>query len=114
MAITYTNDSATIGTSEYSLPNDSTTLTPQTTDGIFQFWIDFAAMAAGDQYSIKLYEKCDSAGTQRLAEEWILTGAQGKPIFPTASFILGEGWDLTVQKLAGTDRSIAWSIRRIS
>jgi hypothetical protein len=114
MAITYTNDSATISGTEYSLPNDSTTLTPQTTDGIFQFFIDFAALIAGDQYEVKLYEKYDSGGTQRLVDTWILTGAQAKPLFATPSFILGEGWDITVKKLAGTDRSIPWSIRKVS
>lgn len=112
MALTFTNDSASISTSEYSLPNDGTTLTPQTTDGVYQFFIDFANMVAGDQYVVQLKEKCDSAGTQRLIEEWILTGAQSKPMFVTPSFILGEGWDVTVTRLAGSDRTIAWSIRK--
>jgi len=116
MAITYTNDSASISTSEYSLPADTTTGVPtaQTTDGIYQFWIDFANMVAGDQYRIRVYEKTDSGGTQRLAEEWILTGAQSKPMFVTPSLILGEGWDCTVLRTAGSDRSIAWSIRKVS
>lgn len=114
MALTFTNDSASISTSEYSLPGDTTTGVPtsQTTDGVFQFFIDFGAMIAGDQYEIKLYEKCDSAGTQRLVDSWILTGAQGKPMFVTPSFILGEGWDITVKRLAGSDRTIPWSIRK--
>lgn len=114
MALTFTNDSASIGTSEYSLPADTTTGVPtaQTTDGVFQFLIDFANMIAGDQYEIKLYEKCDGGGTQRLVETWVLTGAQSKPMFVIPSFILGEGWDLTVKRLAGSDRTIAWSIRK--
>lgn len=114
MALTFTNDSATISTTEYSLPADTITGVPtsQTTDGVFQFFIDFGAMVAGDQYEIKLYEKCDAAGTQRLVETWILTGAQGKPMFVMPSMILGEGWELTVKRLAGSDRSIAWSIRK--
>jgi hypothetical protein len=116
MAITYTNSSASISTSEYSLPAATISGVPtsQTTDGIFQFLIDFGNMAAGDQYRIRLYEKCDSAGTQRLVEEWILTGAQSKPMFVIPSFILGEGWDVTVLRLAGSDRTIAWSIRKVA
>ena len=112
MALTFTNDSATISTTEYSLPNDGTTLTPQTSDGIYQFFIDLGNMADGDQYEIKLYEKCDSGGVQRLVETWVRTNAQTKKMFVIPSFILGEGWDLTVKRLAGTDRSIAWSIRK--
>jgi hypothetical protein len=116
MGITYTNDYASISTSEYSLPADTTSAVPtaQTTDGVYQAWIDFGAMAAGDQYRVRLYEKTDSGGTQRLVEEWILTGVQSKPMFVTPSMVLGEGWDITVLRLAGSDRSIRWSLRRIS
>lgn len=116
MALTLTNDFATISTSEYSLPADTTSGVPtsQTDDGVYQLWIDFGAMVAGDQYRVRLYEKTDSGGTQRLVEEWIFTGAQSKPMFVMPSFALGEGWDVTVLRLAGSDRSIRWSIRRIS
>lgn len=115
MGITYTNDSATVSTSEYSFPADTTSAVPvaQTTDGVFQFFVDLANMAAGDQYRFKLYEKYDSGGTIRLAEEWIFTGVQSKPMFITPTFILGEGWDFTCLRLAGSDRSILWSIRKI-
>lgn len=116
MAITFTNDSATISTSEYSLPADTASGVPtsQTTDGVYQFYVDLAAMVAGDQYRLRLYEKCDSAGTQRIVDEWIFTGAQSKPLFPTPSFVLGEGWDVTMLRLAGADRVIPWSIRKIA
>ena len=116
MPITFVNDNATISTSEYSLPADTTSGVPtsQTADGIYQVFIDFGAMAAGDQYRVRLYEKTDSGGTQRLVEEWILTGVQSKPMFIIPSIILGEGWDITVLRLAGSDRSIRWSIRSIA
>lgn len=115
MPITFTNDYATISTSEYSLPGDTSSGTPtsQTTDGIYQVFIDFGNMAAGDVYIIKAYEKYASSGTQRLIEEWILTGAQSKPMFVLPTFVFGEGWDVTVTRSAGSDRSIAWSIRKI-
>jgi hypothetical protein len=116
MGLTFTNDFATISTSEYSLPADTISGVPtsQTNDGVYQVFIDFGAMAAGDQYCIRLYEKTDSGGTQRLVEEWILTGAQSKPMFILPSVMLGEGWDITVLKLAGSDRSIRWSIRQVT
>lgn len=114
MAITFTNDSATISSTEYSLPSDSTSRVAQTDDCILQAFIDFSAMAAGDGYVVKFYEKYDSAGTQRLVEQWSLAGAQSRPMFTTPSFVVGEGWDVTVTKVAGTDRSIAWSLRKVA
>lgn len=113
MAITFTNNSATISTTEYSLPANGTP-TPQTTQGVFQFVVDLSNLAAGDTFRLRLYEKYDTTGTQRLAEEWIFTGAQSKPLFISPSFILGAGWDFTAVKLAGTDRTIYWSIRKVA
>lgn len=113
MTITIINDSATISTTEYSLPADTTTGVPtsQTDDCIFSAIIGLQNMIAGDQYEIKLYE---SDGTsQQLIETWVLTGAQAtKFILPAV--ILGVGWDLTVKRLAGSDRTISWSLRKIT
>jgi hypothetical protein len=116
MAITYTDDSATVSTSEYSFPADTTSAVPtaQTTQGIFQFFVYVASMAAADQFRFRLYEKAGSSATQQLVEEWIISNAQSKPTFVTPSFILGSGWDFTALKVAGTDRTVYWSIRKIS
>jgi hypothetical protein len=114
MAITFTNDLATISTTEYFLAADSTTPSYQTTDGVFQLFLDLNALAAADQFSVRLYEKYDSGGTTRLVEEWIFSNAQSKPGVFLPAFTLGEGWDFSILKLAGTDRSIPWSIRKIS
>jgi len=113
MAITLSGNSATIGTTEYSLPNASTTLTPQTDDCILQAIIDFNAMAAGDQYRLRVYEKAGSGASQRVVYEAVLTGAQNESV-ATPSIIVGDGWDITVKKLSGTDRSIVWSIRKVA
>ncbi len=112
MAITITSDAATIGTTEYFLASDSTTATYQTSDVIAQFYIDFANMVAGDQYRVKVVEKIN-ASTPRTIFEQTLSGVQASPCV-TPSLILGEGWECSVQKISGTDRSIAWSIRTVS
>lgn len=111
----FTN-SATISTTEYSLPRNAVydSGQPQTADGIYQVFIDLANMAAGDQYEIKLYEKVTSGGTQRLIDTWIVDGAQAAPAFCLPTMILLHGWDVTMKKLAGTDRSISWSIRQVA
>lgn len=105
--------SATISTTEYSCPNNSTTLTPITVDGVYQTMFDTATMTAGDQYRFRVYEKVTSGGTQRVAYEAILTGSMAD-CYIMPSLILMHGWDVTILKLAGTDRSIGWSIRQVA
>lgn len=116
MPITYASSSATISTTEYSLVADTTSGVPTaaTAEGVYQFVVDFADMVAGDQYVLKLYEKAASSFTQRVVEEWIFTGAQSKPLFFSPSFVLGKGWDFTAIRLAGADKEIYWSIRKVS
>jgi hypothetical protein len=114
MAITAAyEDSASIGTTEYSLPNDSTTLTPITVDGVYQAELYFDAMAAADQYQITVYEKVLSSGNQRIYYQAFITGVQSQA-FVIPSLILMHGWDITVKKLAGTDRTVEWSIRQVA
>ena len=103
----------TISTTEYSLVNDSTTLATDTTDGVFQCVIDFNALAAtgADIYRVRVYEKVYGAGTQRKVWEAFVT----KPdVLVIPSLILMHGWDISVTKISGTDRSISWSIRQLS
>jgi hypothetical protein len=114
MAITeaYT-ENALIGSTEYSLTNDSTTIAAQTADGVYQVFIDTGNMAAGDQFRIKIKEKVYSGGTQRDIYAAVLTGAMTDN-WVSPSLILMHGWDVTIQKLAGTDRTFYWSIRKVA
>lgn len=59
MALTVSayEDSASISSTEYSLPNDSTSLSAITTDGIYQAFVYIASMAAGDQFRFRIYER---------------------------------------------------------
>lgn len=115
MGLTLTDQAPTVSTSEYSYPANTTTAVPtsQTTQGMFQFVVDLGAVAAGDSFRFRLYEKATAAGTQRLVEEWIVSGAQGKPALVTPAFVLGHGWDFTALKIAGSDRSLPGSVRRV-
>lgn len=108
----YTN-TATISTTEYSLVNNSTTLASDTTAGVYQVFIDFSAMVAGDEYLIQIKEKVTSAGTQRTIYSSNLEGVQSSP-FVTPTLILMNGWDVTVDLITGTARSISWSIRQVA
>jgi hypothetical protein len=104
---------ATVGVTEFSLVSGTTTLQNITTDGIYQIWIDFANMLAGDEYEICIKEKVTAAGTQRVIYTATLEGRQGSP-FVTPTLILLHGWDVTLRKITGTDRSISWSIRQVA
>lgn len=104
---------ATISTTEYSLVSNSTTLSSNTTSGVYQVFIDFANMASGDEYLIQIKEKVISGGTQRVIYSSNLEGAQSSP-FVTPSLILINGWDVTLDQISGTARSISWSIRQVA
>lgn len=115
MAITETHQaSATIGTTEHFLASNSTTKTDQTTDGCYQLFVDLINLANGDEYRIRIYERISSGGTTRIAEEWTVAHAQSAPMWASPALIFLHGWEFSLTKLAGTDRSISWSIRQVA
>lgn len=105
--------SATIGTTEYSLTLNSTSGVPaaKTDKGTISLVLDVNALAAGDQFLVTLYDKCRSGDTQRKSATWMIAGAQAEPIFMTPPLMIGEGWDMTIKRIAGTDRAIGSEIR---
>lgn len=104
-----------VDTTEHSLATDTSydTGDAQTSDGVFQAFLDVSDMVVGDQLQIRLYEKVRSGDTQRVVEEWVLQGVQAKPIFVTPALVLMHGWDITCDALAGTI-TVNWSIRQIA
>lgn len=116
MAITepYELDGVTVGTSELSITNGDTSLQTQTTDGVYMLFVDTSNMAQGDAFKFMLYEKVEATGgTKRLTVSAILIGAQTENlVFPPMPFI--HGWEMTIQKLAGTDRAFDASVRKIA
>lgn len=112
MALTQTHSgSATIGATEHDLPSNSTTLSALSTPGVYQLFLDLAGLTATERYRLRIYERTRAGDPQRVVEEVIITGAQIEPIYVTPALALLHGWTYTLQRLQGTDRSIAWSIR---
>ncbi len=103
--------SEAVGTTEHSMTTDTAGPDVETSDGVFQCFLDLSDMIAGDQLQIRLYEKVQSGGTQRVVAEWILTGAPAQPNWVSPSFMLMHGWDWTLDALAGTI-TVEWSIRK--
>lgn len=115
MAITeaFTN-SETIGTTEHDLPSDTTSLSAQTDDGVYQLHLDLSALLKGDVFELACYEKVVAGGTQRKYDTQRFAHAQSTPHYIYPSIILMHGWTFTLKKIAGTDRSITWSIRKVA
>jgi len=91
--------------------------TTDTTDGVYQFFIDVSNLAGGaspDTIEIQVLEKVLSAGTQRLVFESTLVGAQDEPIWASPSLILMHGWQIQLKQTTGTARSFGWSIRKVA
>ena len=109
------DNTATIGTSEYSILAGTTTGVPtsQTTEAVIEVVLDLSALAAGDQFKLTYYEKAVSGGTQRTLNTFTFTGAVFPPHQVMDPMHLKHGYDITLQKIVGTDRSIGMSARRV-
>jgi len=120
MAISaFTSASPTVGTSEYSFATTSTTPATATDKGCYALTLDGNALAAGDEYLIQVYEAGPtSGGTRRLVESWPIFGPLPSPILmlpaPGGSLILGNGWDITIKKVAGTDRALPFTLWQVA
>lgn len=103
----------TIGTTEWSLTTDTAGPDTETTAGTYQAQIDLSAMADGDVFQFRVYSKVLSGSTLRCCFVQTFANAQGADdaIWPSPPLMLMHGWDMTLVKVSGTDRSIDWSIR---
>lgn len=108
--------SPTVGTTEYSMPGNTTTGVPtsQTAAGYFQAMLDLSALTAEDEFIFRVYEKAVSGGTQRLVATYTFNNVQSLPNMLIVAYPLGFGWDMTLQKVAGTDRAIPFRITEVS
>lgn len=101
-----------VSTTEWSLTTDSSGPDVETSDGVFQIFLDVSDMVSGDELQIRVYEKVQSSDTQRIVYQSNLVGPQSPPIFVTPSLILMHGWDVTLDAIAGTI-TVTWSIRKV-
>jgi hypothetical protein len=104
-----------ISTVEVSLPNATTALASITTDGVIQIFLDASAMTVNDEYRLQVKEKVSGAGdTQRIVFEATLIGPQGAPVWVSPALVVMHGWDATLIRVGGADRSFKWSIRSVA
>jgi hypothetical protein len=108
--------SQTVDGTEWSLTTDTGGPDTETSDGIFQCFLDLNALALGDTFEFRIYEKTQSGDTQRVCFYGAFSNAQGADaaIAVSPALVLLNGWDMTLKKTAGTDRAITWSIRKVA
>lgn len=108
--------SNSITTTELSVTLNSTVGVPavQTDKVTACVVLDVSDVAAGDIFVLALYDKARSGDTQRKVSQWYISGAQQEALFMTPPLMLGEGWDFTLKKISGTDRTIISSVRAYS
>jgi hypothetical protein len=104
-----TGSQAATVTTEHFLGTD-----PDTTDGVFQFFIDVAAMVLLDILEIRIYEKARSGDTARPMHVWRLAHAQTDTLWVSPTLILMHGWRFSIKQTAGTSRTFLWSIRKVA
>lgn len=106
-------DGVTVGSTELSVVSGTTALATDTTAGVFQLFVDpvGAGMVKGDAFIFRMYEKVEATGgTKKAVWSGTLSHAQAEIVaFPP--LLLRNGWDMTIQKVAGTDRAWDASIR---
>ena len=116
MAITeaFAGTEVVVGT-EWSCTTDTAGPDVETSDGVFQVFLDVNDMATGDELQIRVYEKVQAADTQRVVYQSTLVGAQSPPIWVSPSLVLMNGWDVTLKQIAGTANiTVTWSIRKVA
>lgn len=106
--------SETISTTEWSLTTDTAGPDLNTDDGVYQVFLDLNAFVDGDVFHFRAYEKVQSGDTQRCFFAQDISNAQGtEENWVSPSFILLHGWDFTLVRVAGSDRAITASVRKI-
>ncbi len=106
----YTGSQA-VTTTEHSLTTDTTGPDSDTTDGVFQPFIVIPAAATyADIFKVRYYETV--VATQYQIFEADIRGKGAAELWVGPAMTLGVGWDMTIIKVAGTDRTIVWHINK--
>lgn len=107
----YASGTEAVSTTEHSLTTDTSGPDTDTTDGVYQLWLDVSDMVTGDELQIRCYETNDSG--QHRVYQATLTGPQPFPIWVGPTLVLTGGWDMTLDAIAGTI-TVTWSIRSVT
>lgn len=79
----------------------------------FVLWIDMSLLQAADTIVIKAKRKVLSGGTIRIVAQQTFAGVQDPPNQSLVPIACPYGADFTIQRTAGTDRNIPWSLESL-
>lgn len=121
IAEAYFVNGLTVSTIELSIVNGNSTLANNTTAGVYQLFAFIEGVSnPTDIFRFRVMEKVLSGSTKRVAFEVLYFGhhdsgsAMTHMHIITPPLILMNGWDMTVIRVAGADKSIEASIRKVS
>lgn len=98
-------DSGTITTSA-----SEQTLTSITANKTLMLWLDLVNLQAGDTVVVRCKRTVLSGGTARTIITQTYSGVQDPPVVCSPPFTAPHGATFTIQRTAGSDRSIPWSV----
>jgi len=111
----YTEGSATMGATEFFIASESTSKTKQTSAGIYQLFLDLQNVAKSDVFEVKCTEEARAADTtEQVAWRHIIWGSQTGKAYASPALALMNGWEFSIDKIAGTDQAIPYSIRKLA
>jgi hypothetical protein len=103
--------SEAVSTTEHSMTTDTAGPDTETSDGVFQLFLDLNDMTTDDILQVRIYEKVTSGSTQRIAFEHVIAGKAGSYVYP--ALVLMHGWDMTLDALSGTI-TVDWHIKKVA
>jgi hypothetical protein len=106
--------SGTIGSTEWSMTTNTEGPDAETSEGLFQAFVDMNALATGDVIEFRVYETCRTGDTQRTIYSVRFANVQTSPLWASPALVLGVGWDMTLKKISGVDCTVNWRISRVA
>jgi len=103
--------SEAVSTTEHSMTTDTAGPDVTAVAGVYQLFLDLSDMVTGDELQVRGYEKVQAGDTQRIFFQLNLVGPQSPPNMAFPAFMLLNGWDMTLDAIAGTI-TVTWSIRK--
>mgnify|MGYP003481766265 FL=1 len=100
------------GTQSATLDTEHT-LTTETGVEVFELVVDLAAMVNGDITILRIYEKCLTGGTERLAFQATYAHTQSTNIVHSVPVPSDISWKATLEQTDGTGRSYPWKVLSI-
>lgn len=92
--------------------NTPSTLTTETTPGVYQLVIDAANLSGGDILVVRSRIIIVSGGSTLLLEEEVLAGVLGPKAWMTEPIGITQSVSYELEQTAGTGRVIPWAVLR--